>query len=67
METKRRGVSELCRYCNRIVAAPCRNTRDMDPVDGLNNDGECRAVLIRLGGGERGHTDLGGPDEARNS
>lgn len=45
-----------CGHCGRMVWTPCRNTRDMDPVDGFNNDGGCHAALIRLGGGERGRT-----------
>ena len=52
--TEDRPKRGTCRYCGRHAVIPCRNTRDMDPVDGLNRDVTCNAVLMRLGGGERG-------------
>lgn len=42
-----------CRYCGRETEVPCRNTRDMDPVDGFNRDPGCNRALSDLGGGER--------------
>lgn len=43
-----------CRFCSRMGSNHCRNTRDMDPVDGFNFDPECHKALLVLGGGERG-------------
>lgn len=42
-----------CDYCNRMVHVPCRNTRDMDPIDGGNTSVYCHSALVKLGGGER--------------
>lgn len=47
----------LCRYCGRDRSEPCRNTRDMDPEDGFNNDVDCHIALLELGGGERRRSD----------
>lgn len=43
-----------CRFCGRQAHVPCRDTRDMDPVYGLNADPVCHEALVRAGGGERG-------------
>lgn len=49
----------ICANCGRSVGkAACRNTRDMDPVDGGNSDPICHAALHRAGGGERGYLAL---------
>jgi hypothetical protein len=53
-----REGAKWCRHCCRIGARtePCRNTRDMDPVDGNNHDPACHAALVAMGGGERGRS-----------
>lgn len=51
-----RSEAEWCRYCARMRSMHCRSTRDMDPVDGCNDDPQCHAALVALGGGERGRT-----------
>lgn len=49
----------ICANCGRSSGRPaCRNTRDMDPVDGGNSDPICHAALHKAGGGERGHLAL---------
>lgn len=48
-------ANALCHYCGKSTRTPCRNTRDMDPVDGFNNDPGCNKALSDLGGGERGY------------
>lgn len=54
MHTVHRSPSKpACRFCGRYVAVPCRSTRDMDKVDGLNPDPKCHETLAALGGGER--------------
>ncbi len=51
-----RDEAKWCRHCCRIGMGQCKNTRDMDPVDGDNHDPACHAALVALGGGERRRT-----------
>ncbi len=47
--------TRTCRFCGKIAPIVCMNTRDMDPIDGPNNNPRCNKALSDCGGGERGY------------
>lgn len=51
-----RHTNGWCKFCGRMRGVHCKNTRDMDPVDGSNHDPQCHEALVTYGGGERGRT-----------